>query len=394
MNTAHQHPDFADIAYCYDGEIPAAIEQLIASEDFMKVVCKLFSPLGKDEIVGLLRSVRTAFDFRKRVVLPCFLQLLKGSEAEITFSGQEYLQEPGLVISNHRDIVMDPSLINYAMMLNDHETTAIAIGDNLLALPWVRTLVRVCGAFVVKRQEKTASAYAQLSSYISHIITEEHRSVWIAQREGRAKDSNDQTQESILKMFTFSGEGSFVQKLQRLNLIPTTISYEYDPCDYLKAQELVRRRINPDYKKAPGEDVNSMYTGIVGKKGRVHVNYARPVNELLSEIEQSITRRNEQVESVKQLIDREIFLGYRFFPINYVAYDLRFGTETFADRYSKTEKEEAISYLESRMALSNLEPEHREELRQNLLAIYSNTLVNYLKTTNKNNINLKTTTLC
>lgn len=371
--------DFADIAYYADNEIPAVMQRLVSDEGFMGMATQLFAPVERETIVALLTSLNTAYDFKFKAVYPFFQKIVATATDGFTVSGVESLAQPALIISNHRDIVMDPSFVNLALMQQQRDPSTIAIGDNLLSLPWVKEVVRTCGAFIVKRQEKNASAYAQLSAYIHKVINDDHRHVWIAQREGRAKDSNDQTQESILKMFTFSGEGSFVQKLQRLNLVPTTLSYEFDPCDYLKAQELVRRRIDPAYKKAPGEDVFSMKTGIMGKKGRVHVNYAQPINSQLNEIEQRITRRNEQVEAVKQLIDREIFLGYHFFPINYVAYDLRFQTNAFADRYTAEERAAAVEYLESRMALSNLEPEHRDELRQNLLAIYSNTLVNYLK---------------
>lgn len=373
--------DFADITYYADNEIPAVMQRLVNDEGFMGMATKLFAPVEREAIVALLTSLTTAYDFKFQAVYPFFQKIVATTTDGFSVSGFNYLDKPGLIISNHRDIVMDPSFVNLALMQERRDPSTIAIGDNLLSLPWVKEVVRTCGAFIVKRQEKNASAYAQLSAYIQKVINDDSRFVWIAQREGRAKDSNDQTQESILKMFTFSGEGSFVQKLQRLNLIPTTISYEYDPCDYLKATELVRRRHQADYKKAPGEDVFSMRTGIMGKKGRVHVNYAEPINAKLAEIEQRITRRNEQVEAVKQLIDREIFLGYHFFPINYVAYDLRFQTNAFADRYTADEKAAAVEYLESRLALSNLEPEHHDELRQNLLAIYSNTLVNHLKTT-------------
>ncbi|MDO4190804.1 MAG: 1-acyl-sn-glycerol-3-phosphate acyltransferase [Bacteroidales bacterium] len=372
--------DFDDITNYADRDIPDAMQRLLADNEFVSIVLKLLAPIDKQQLTTLLLSIRTAYEFKFKVIYPVFKRIMDKTSKGFTCTGVAYLDNPGLIISNHRDIVMDPSLVNLALMQQQRDTSAIAIGDNLLTLPWIKELVRVCGAFIVKRQEKTAKAYAQLSAYIYKVINEERRLLWIAQREGRAKDSNDQTQESILKMFTFLGEGTFMERLQRLNVIPTSISYEYDPCDYLKAQELIRRHVNPDYKKAPGEDVFSMRTGIMGQKGRIHITYTGPITDELTQIAVTTPRRVDQVEAVKQLIDKRIFSSYQFFPINYVAYDLRHNTNRFADRYTEEERTEAVDYLKSRVALSELPEANHAELWDTLLAIYSNTLCNHLKT--------------
>lgn len=234
----------------------------------------------------------------------------------VTYTGVEQLKSGSayLFLANHRDIVMDPAFVNYAVYHAGLPTPRIAIGDNLLQKPFVSDLMRLNKSFIVHRsiagrREKMA-AYQLLSAYINHSIRNDCQSIWIAQAEGRAKDGDDRTESAILKMFHMSRKDEpFAEVIQSLNLTPVSISYEYDPCDRAKARELYIRATTGGYTKAPGEDDVSIALGITGYKGRVHVSFAKPITELF--------------EDTKQLaaeMDRQILGGYRLFPVHYLAY--------------------------------------------------------------------------
>jgi glycerol-3-phosphate O-acyltransferase len=231
----------------------------------------------------------------------------------VTYTGVEQFKRL-LFIANHRDIVMDPAFVNYAVYHAGLPTPRIAIGDNLLQKPFVSDLMRLNKSFIVHRsitgrREKMA-AYQLLSAYINHSIRNDCASIWIAQAEGRAKDGDDRTESAILKMFHMSRKDEpFGEVIRSLNLTPVSISYEYDPCDQAKARELYIRATTGTYTKAPGEDDVSIAKGITGYKGRVHVNFAAPITELF--------------EDTKQLaveMDKQILGGYRLFPVHYLAY--------------------------------------------------------------------------
>ena len=234
----------------------------------------------------------------------------------VTYTGVDQLKAGSayLFLANHRDIVMDPAFVNYAVYHAGLPTPRIAIGDNLLQKPFVSDLMRLNKSFIVHRslsgrREKLA-AYQLLSAYISHSILKDCQSIWIAQAEGRAKDGDDRTDSAILKMFHMSRkEEPFSEVIRSLKLTPVSISYEYDPCDQAKARELYIRATTGTYTKVPGEDDISIAQGITGYKGRVHVNFSAPVTELLEDTKQLATE-----------IDRRILAGYRLFPVHYLAY--------------------------------------------------------------------------
>ncbi len=234
----------------------------------------------------------------------------------VTYTGVEHLKSGSAYpfLANHRDIVMDPAFVNYAVYHAGLPTPRIAIGDNLLQKPFVSDLMRLNKSFIVHRsitgrREKLA-AYQLLSAYINHSIRNDCQSIWIAQAEGRAKDGDDRTDSAILKMFHMSRKNEpFAEVIQSLNLTPVSISYEYDPCDQAKARELYIRATTGTYSKTPGEDDTSIANGITGYKGRVHVNFAAPVTEPFEDSKLLATE-----------MDRHILSGYRLFPAHYLAY--------------------------------------------------------------------------
>ena len=241
--------------------------------------------------------------------------------------------------------------------------------------------MRINKSFIVQRGlpvREMPKAFLELSGYIRHAITKKQTGVWIAQREGRAKDSDDRTQESILKMFALSGTKSFIENLKELNICPATISYEYDPCDYLKAKEFQQKRDNANFKKSPQDDLLNMKTGIMGDKGHVHFTFTPSINAELEEIATSIDNRKAQIEAVVKLIDQRIHSNYTIYPINKVAYDELLNTTRFTAEVSPEERSEVESYLEQQLNKIDLPNKDYDFLRHKLLEMYANPLINYL----------------
>ena len=277
--------------------------------------------------------------------------------------------------------MLDSAILD--LMLHEYgfpTTCEIAIGDNLLIYPWIKTLVKLNKAFTVKRglsPRELLESSQTMSRYMHYAINEKHENIWIAQREGRAKDSSDQTQESLLKMFAMAGEGSIVDRLKDLHLVPLSISYEYDPCDYLKAQEFQLKRDNPSFKKSKQDDLDNMKTGIFGQKGRIHYEALPCINTWLDEV--SDLPKTEIFAEIARRIDLQIHSGYQLFPGNYVALDLLNGTSTYADRYSEKEKQTFMDYLQSRIDLVKIENKDEDFLRERILTMYANPVVNKQK---------------
>ena len=281
-------------------------------------------------------------------------------------------------ISNHRDIVLDAALLDVLLVKRHYPTTVeIGIGDNLLIYPWIRRLVRMNKAFIVRRglpPKETLLASRHMSQYIHYAVGEKHENIWIAQREGRAKDSSDQTQEAVLKMLAMGGE------LKALNIVPLTISYEYDPCDYLKAQEFQLKRDNPAYKKSRQDDLDNMKTGIFGYKGRVHYHCGTPAAQWLQQL--ADLPRAEFFKAVAQRMDREIHSHYQLFPNNYIADDLLNGNTDHADHYTEADKTRFMEYLDRQLAKINIADKDEAFLRERILTMYANPLRNKQSTIN------------
>ena len=259
-------------------------------------------------------------------------------------------------------------------------TCEIAIGDNLLALPWVKDLVRVNKSFIVKRSlsmREMLLASKLLSEYMHYVINDKHDNVWIAQREGRAKDSNDRTQEAILKMMVMGGKGSVVDSLLDLHLVPLAISYEYDPCDFLKAQEFQLKRDIPGWKKSAQDDIVSMQTGIMGYKGHIHYQAAPCIDAWLRELPAD-TPKADIFRIIAEHIDREIHAHYQLFPANFVALDMLQGNDAHADKYSAADKAQFEKYLAGQLAKIQIENKDEAYLRECILKMYANPAINQL----------------
>jgi len=319
--------EFDTIRPYNDSEVPAVLARLFSDKAFLDILTHFRFPrfagtlgwLLKPMIARKLRrefaGVTTVATLQDKVEYYVDHTIDRATDG-VTYTGVEQLKSGTayLFLANHRDIVMDPAFVNYAVYHAGLPTPRIAIGDNLLQKPFVSDLMRLNKSFIVRRsitgrREKLA-AYQVLSAYINHSIRNDGESVWIAQAEGRAKDGDDRTESAILKMFHVSRKDEpFAEVIQSLNLTPVSISYEYDPCDAAKARELYIRATTGTYTKAPGEDDVSIALGITGYKGRVHINFAPP-----------ITERFEDTKVLAVEMDRQILGGYRLFPVHYLAY--------------------------------------------------------------------------
>ncbi|VBB48127.1 conserved hypothetical protein [uncultured Paludibacter sp.] len=367
-------------------DVPAAMERLCNEKQFMKVVSTLFPLMPKEMLKQKMLSFKKSRDLQDQMVLP-FLQYLEANMTTgIDFNGLENIDvsKNYLYISNHRDIILDSAFLGGKFIENGLDTMEIAIGDNLLALPWIEDLVRVNKSFLVLRgltPHEMLESSKRLSSYIRYTLTEKGQSVWIAQREGRAKDSDDRTQESLIKMFGMSGNGTLAENLKELNICPISISYEYDPCDFLKAKEFQQKRDNPEYKKSPQDDLINMQTGVMGYKGKVVYYIAGTISDELNKVSAQTKVKNEQAELVAKLIDRQIHKNYRIFANNKIAYDMFTGEKRFEKEYSDTEKNKFEEYLDKQIRKIDIENKDRDFLHTKMLEMYANPLKNYLEAT-------------
>lgn len=382
--------EFDEIRPFSEGEIKQAIESLIADKQFSQVL-KVFIPWMpswiRNSIIRLVFiGVNTPSQFQARFSKPFMKYILQKFSEGCTFTHNSIAPGPEryTFVSNHRDIVLDSALLD--LMLQEHHfptTCEIAIGSNLLIYPWIDTLVKLNKAFTVKRglgPKELFKSSQTISRYMHHVIQEKHENIWIAQREGRAKDSSDQTQDSLLKMFAMAGEGSITGRLKELCIVPLSISYEYDPCDYLKAKEFQLKRDNPSYKKSRQDDLNNMKVGIFGKKGHIHYEAMPCINSWLDEVAE--LPKAEIFTEIAHRIDQQIHAGYHLYPGNFVAADLLDGTTEHAKEYTNEEKKAFETYLQSRIDLIQIENKDEAFLRERLLTMYANPVINKQKALN------------
>ncbi len=375
--------EFDEIRPYVPEELPAVYEELIADPEFQAAMGYVFKQIPFEQVAALMRASKTNFDFQKALVYP-FLQglLAKFSKGiSLTFDNKESMRN-ALCLSNHRDIILDSAFLCLLMVEHIDNTVEIAIGDNLLIRPWIKKLVRVNRSFIVQRSASLREMLAsskRLSSYIHHTIVERRQPVWIAQREGRAKDSNDATQEGLLKMLSmYASGGDIFDALKVLNIAPTTISYEFDPCDYLKAKEFQQKRDNPEHKKSPMDDLINMQTGLFGYKGAIHYHIADVINDKIDALDRTMPK-NERTGAVARIIDNTIHRNYRLWPVNYYFYELLTGDTQYADRYTAADKEQLDGYLAAQIAKVDLENKDEAFLRTKILEMYANPLKNYIK---------------
>lgn len=372
--------EFDEIRPYEPEEMKQAFEDLINDRQF-NVVMKGFAPwLPKGIRNEMLRlaftGVKTPLDFQKRFMKPVVKYIIRKHTDGCSFDDALLPHDKSqryTFISNHRDIVLDSAFLDVMLVDKDYPTTVeIGIGDNLLIYPWIKRLVRMNKAFTVRRGlslRETLAASQLMSRYIHFAVTQKRENIWIAQREGRAKDSDDRTQDAVLKMLAMGGT------LNELNIVPLTISYEYDPCDYLKAQEMQQKRDNPAFKKSRQDDLDNMKTGIFGYKGRVTYRAAAPVNTWIADLDN--LPRQEFFAEVAHRMDHELYRGYELYPCNYIAADLLSGGREYAAHYTADDEQRFSRYLDGQLAKVTIADPDQPFLRERILTMYANPLKNH-----------------
>ena len=366
-------------------ELPAAFERLLSDAQFQQVLGYLYPGVPLEAIKTKMMACKTNLEFQLAFCYGFLKDLMAKASKGFDMNVEAVdVTKRYTFVSNHRDIVLDSALLDVLLYDAGFNTTCeIAIGDNLLSLPWVKDLVRLNKSFIVQRSlspREFLMASKKMAEYMHYVVGEKNDNIWIAQREGRAKDSNDRTQPSILKMMAMGGEGSPVDRLRQLHIVPLAISYEYDPCDFLKAAEFQLKRDVPGWKKTALDDVNSMRTGIMGYKGEVHYHCAPCIDGFLDNLSPDIPK-TKVFDVIAEHIDKEIFRNYRLYPSNYIALDMLEGNEAHAGRYTAEDKAAFEKYLQGQIARIDIPNKDETFLRERMLTMYANPARNSLAVT-------------
>ena len=374
--------EFDAIRAYEDRDLGATIKALFADEAFRGVLQSLFPNQSLPLLEKQLSSYTSILEFQKNFIHGLVTQLIQktGNGLTLDISALTNKGLPYTYISNHRDIILDSALLD--ILLIDAEfpqTVEIAIGDNLLVYPWIKHLVRLNKAFIVQRSlslREMLAASKLMSRYMHFVITQKKNPIWIAQREGRAKDGNDRTQEAVLKMIAMGGEGTATERLMAMHIVPLSISYEFDPCDFLKAKEFQMKRDNPAYKKTRADDLVNMQTGLFGYKGRMHYACAPCIDDWIATREG--LSNAEFFAATARRLDEEIYRNYRLYPNNFVALDLLNNGKDYISHYSGEDKAQFEQYLRQQIDKIDLPNKDEAFLRERLLEMYANPAKNQL----------------
>jgi hypothetical protein len=371
-----------------DRELQEAVVRILQEPLFYKMIRWVYPGLSKTAIQSMLTNVKSVNEFQSEVSGPAFKRVIEMTTSGMSFTNIQSLDRSKayLFLSNHRDIILDSALLNVSLLEEGYRTTQIAIGDNLLSHKVVEDIVRSNKNFIVNRNVSSKEVYhysMRLSNYIRKTLSEDGDSIWIAQREGRSKDGDDRTATGLLKMFAMSGGNEIENALKPLAMIPMAVSYEYDPCDILKTNELMHIKQLGHYEKKKGEDVLSMLTGITGHKGRVDISVGSSLDGIIDQM-RSIQNKNEKYRFLTQEIDREMHRIYKLWPTNYIAYDLLMGTRDYKEHYSNIQKIAFGNYIRAnvfKLSLNRKKTVLPKEgftamAREIMLQMYANPVIN------------------
>ncbi len=374
--------EFDEIRPYHDEELPQIFEELIADPAFQKAATGVIPNVPFEVLAQKMRACKSKLDFQKTFCYGILWEIARKYTDGLTLDHKAVPDKSKAYtyVSNHRDIILDSGFLSILLVDQGMDTVEIAIGDNLLIYPWIQKLVRVNKSFIVQRtltMRQMLESSARMSRYMHYAIKEKNQSVWIAQREGRAKDANDRTQDSVLKMLAMGGEGDLIDRLVAMNIVPLAMSYEYDPCDFLKAQEFQLKRDVEGYKKTTQDDLINMQTGLFGYKGQVHFQAATCINDRLLELDRTLSKP-ELFSRISAMIDRRIHSNYRIYSGNYVAYDWLNDTREFSASYSVEEEQRFKDYIAQQLEKIKIPNKDEDFLRGKLLLMYANPLINHL----------------
>lgn len=351
---------YEDIRFYNEDEVQPALKKYI-HHPMIKALLQFTFPENSyreiEEIAAQCFSIR---DFQTKIIYTTVQRVLEKSSEGLTYSGFDRLEknESYMYVSNHRDIILDTCLLNYLLYEQDLIMTASAIGDNLVQKPFLLMLSRINRNFLVQRglSPRTMLKSSQnLSEYIRHLLLEENRSVWMAQREGRTKDGNDTTQQGVLKMLAMAkGDDTLSEYFSKIKIVPVSISYEFDPTDVLKMPEIMAKRMEETYVKSANEDFKSIMKGALGNKGRIHIEAGQVLSkDWFTTIEKEETSTNDFLKSIASNIDKEIHSNYKLWPSNYVACDLLLNNDSHSGYYTEKEKRQFERRLTRRIDCKN-----------------------------------------
>jgi len=380
-STNKQKDPFLEIRPYNDEELSLAVERMLTSTGFIGSLINFLPEIPLNVLIRKIRKTKTCFDFQKDVFSKIILTFQERSIDNFTVSGYDKLDrnKAYLFVANHRDIIMDSALLQIYLFSLGIPPCLSGIGDNLISTQIFTDVAKVCNMFTIMRSGTAREMVTNsqlVSNYIRHNLCRENKSVWLAQRNGRTKDGIDKTQASVLKMLCMSNrEEDVFTSIKALNIVPLTISYEFEPCDQLKARELVLTEKNKKYTKKDGEDYRSMRDGIFAYKGRVHLAFGEPINDSIDErlVFQS---DNEKYQYLCSLIDKQMYKNYRLWPNNHIAYDLLYNVEHFQNYYSEFSKRDFIKHLRKQ---ANVEDISYVKMRLYLLQIYANPVKSFME---------------
>ncbi|PBQ31167.1 glycerol acyltransferase [Sphingobacteriaceae bacterium] len=381
-----QEIDFEDIRVFYDEEVNEVTKKLIHDPVFMPMINYLWPDMTFEEVKEKAERVQSNRDFQLEFMHGAIRRIIEMSSTGLTSSGFEQL-DPNkgyLFVGNHRDILLDAAILQVLLVEHGMPTSEITFGSNLKEKGFVTDFGKLNRMFTVQREGTSKELYEiskKLSAYIRHTIVDKVVSVWIAQRNGRTKDGHDTTQSGLLKMLNISGKKSFSENFAQLAIVPITISYEYEPCDHLKVQELYLSSLHTKYTKAQGEDLNSIVTGIKQFKGRIHMSVGTPIEEKEYQYIDKIINENDKIKALTAMIDKRIHHDYKLYPVNHIACDILHETNLFESFYSEEEKNNFIKYMEEKISLIEGE---KDVLRNLFLKMYAQPTINKIHL-NENN---------
>ncbi|UPT71770.1 MAG: 1-acyl-sn-glycerol-3-phosphate acyltransferase [Flavobacterium sp. JAD_PAG50586_2] len=370
---------FDKIRPFYDAEVNEAIQSAVNHPMMKALMDFTFPDVDDEEWKNQLRKTHSIRDFQCNFIYQSVQKVLAKSSEGLTTSGFEklYPNTSYLFISNHRDIILDTSLLNVALFDHGLVMTASAIGDNLVTKSFLKTLSKLNRNFLVQRglpPRELLESSKLMAEYIGQLLLRENRSVWIAQREGRTKDGNDATHSGVLKMLAMgSDEKNLMDYFKKIKIVPVSISYEYDPTDALKMPQLIAEAKNEIYIKEKNEDFITLLSGIIGQKKRIHIHIGDVLDTELDTITVEIDNKNNQIQAVTQAIDDSILQSYKLWPTNYIAYDLLNKSNQYSHLYTENEK----SLFERRLEMKI--DEDNPQMRESFLAMYANPVVNKSK---------------
>lgn len=363
----------------YDHETGEVMKRISVDPTYHKAMAYLWPGITPQEAIDKALATRSPYEFQSNYMRHAIWSIVNSTSDGLSWSGLDRLDRDKayLFVANHRDILLDSAILQIILDKEGFETTEITFGSNLMEQGFITDFGKMNRMFMVKREGTVKELYdisRQLSAYLRHTILDKNVSVWIAQRNGRTKDGNDLTQTGLIKMLNLSGGKDFRKNFEELNIVPLSISFEYEPCDALKVQELYLSSLHSKYVKAPGEDLNSILTGIQQPKGRIHLAFGKPVKEELVDIDKA-PNENEKIRLLALAIDKQIHQDYKLYPANHVAYDVLHDTNVFAGTYTDADKAHFLHYVAGHV--SRLKGE-AEALTQLFLKLYANPVINKL----------------